>query len=86
MATEATLSKIGWGFFEMAEKHFKGVKINNCDGVELVNQLEVFKNAIRGDLKWMKQIEGKANSRGISIDSMLTTDALWLMNQKSINN
>jgi hypothetical protein len=86
MATEATLSKIGWGFFEMAEKHFKGIKINNCDGVELVNQLEVFKNAIRGDLKWMKQIEGKANSRGISIDSMLTTDALWLMNQKSINN
>lgn len=36
-------------------------------------------NRIKNDVKWMELIQQKAEERSISIDSMLTKEALWLL-------
>lgn len=83
IATEATLPKIGWGFFEQAEKYFRGVKNSQISGFRIQKQIRDFKIAISGDKKWMEQIQQKAKERGISADSMLTLDALWIIENKN---
>ena len=40
--------------------------------------VEYYKNKIRSDANWLKQIEEKARSRGVSVDSMVTLDAIWM--------
>ena len=39
--------------------------------------------AIKGDAKWIEQIQQKAKDRGISADSMLTLDAIWQINNSN---
>ncbi|MBL7910709.1 MAG: hypothetical protein JNJ41_06630 [Bacteroidia bacterium] len=72
MATSSNLNGFGWGFFDNVEILFKS---KNADQIREIRQ------SIKGDNNWMEQIEQKAKARGISADSMLTTDALWLMQQ-----
>ena len=83
MATEATLPKIGWGFFENIENVFKGVWVPKVEKVKDITELEETRRSIRGDIKWMKQIEGKAKERKISVDSMLTLDAIWTLEHQN---
>jgi hypothetical protein len=47
--------------------------------------LKDLRGAIKGDNKWMSEIEQKAQKRGISIDSMLTLDAFWVLEQQKNN-
>ena len=85
MATEATLSKIGWGFLENVEMFFKGIKTPVSEKMDLIRRLKDLRRAIKGDNKWMSEIEQKAQKRGISIDSMLTLDAMWVLEQQKNN-
>jgi hypothetical protein len=85
MATEATLSKIGWGFLENVEMFFKGIKTPVSEKMDLIRRLKDLRGAIKGDNKWMSEIEQKAQKRGISIDSMLTLDAMWVLEQQKNN-
>ena len=78
MATEANLSRIGWGFFEDMEHYFKGDNY-----VQDRKKRKELKRSILGDKNWMKDIEVKANKKGISIDSMINLDVLWIINQQS---
>ncbi|MDO8999332.1 MAG: hypothetical protein Q7W45_06170 [Bacteroidota bacterium] len=75
MATEANLSNIGWGFFEKMERNFKGV-INLKNTTNHINDL---KKKILEDKKWMEDINKKAIKKNISVDSMLTLDAMWII-------
>lgn len=43
--------------------------------------IKIMKENIKRDQKWMEQISGKAKERNISIDSMITLDAIWQLNQ-----
>lgn len=76
MATSSNINGLGWGFFDNVEILFKS---KNADQINAIRQ------SIKGDKNWMKQIEQKAKLRGISADSMLTTDALWLLQQSKTN-
>jgi hypothetical protein len=85
MATEATLPQIGWGFLDNSESFFKGVKTPVEKKLDFIQRLKDLRRAIKGDNKWMSEIEQKAQKRGISVDSMLTLDALWVLEQKKNN-
>ena len=72
MASSSNLNGFGWGFFDKMETFFKNKN---------VSKIYEIKQWIKGDNNWMKQIGQKAKVRNISVDSMLTTDALWLLEQ-----
>lgn len=87
MVTEANLPKFPWGFvkntlaafspgydtifFEKREEEARFKK-------ELRNHIFV----IRNNEDWMKTIREKAKKQGISVDSMVVRDAMWIMDQK----
>ncbi|HKJ78660.1 MAG TPA: hypothetical protein VKA10_03950 [Prolixibacteraceae bacterium] len=77
MATEATLPEFGWGFIENTFNLFKGNKQSAEYDAEFQQKVINLKNYIRTDKKWMEQIERKANEKNVSVDSMLTLDAIW---------
>lgn len=80
MATESTLSNFGWGFIERYYNIISGIKEPDWADNK---KLEEAKRSIRGNAKWMEQIVIKAEKLGISIDSMVTNDAYWvLQNQR----
>ncbi len=82
MATEANLPKFGWGFIEETYNLFKGIKTKKTSDIEYRSKLTNLRNYIKTDKRWMKKIEQKANLRDISVDSMITIDAAWQLQQK----
>lgn len=84
MATESSLPKIGWGFFERMEDFFNG-KQKNEKPLTASEKLQETKQAIMGDKNWMEQIKQKALKRNVTVDSMLTIDAIWLLEQSKTN-
>ena len=64
---------------------FKGIKTPVSEKMDLIRRLKDLRRAIKGDNKWMSEIEQKAQKRGISIDSMLTLDAIWVIEQQKNN-
>lgn len=84
MATEATLPNLGWGFLENAEMFFKGVHLKNDNDYK--QQIKQLKKVIKGDKNWVIQINEKALKREITFDSMLTIDAIWLLNKNNSKN
>ena len=81
LATEATLPNLGWGFIENTYNHFKGITIEKP--TPLSQKILNLKNYIRTDKKWMENIEIKAAEKGISIDSMISLDAIWAINNEN---
>ncbi len=43
-------------------------------------EIQKIKNRILSDENWLNQVKQKATKRGISVDSMLTLDAIWVYN------
>jgi len=87
MVTEANLRKFPWGFIKNTlaalnpdydttffEKRAKEANYQK----ELQDHIFV----IRNNEDWMKTIRGKAKKQGISVDSMVVRDAMWIMEQK----
>lgn len=77
MATEATLPGFGWGFIENTYDLFKGIKKNAILDIEFQTKVTNLRNYIKTDKKWMEQIEKKAVLNKVTVDSMLTLDAIW---------
>lgn len=77
MATEATLPELGWGFIENAYNLFKGIKTKPKYDAEFQRKVNDLRNYIKTDKNWMEQIEKKAVLNKISVDSMLTLDAIY---------
>jgi hypothetical protein len=82
MATEATLPKLGWGFIETLSDFFKGIKPTSKNDAEFQEKLNILRNNIKTDKNWMEKIAEKAANRKISVDSMLTLDAIYLIQQE----
>lgn len=81
MATEATLSALGWDFIENTYNLFKNKGVFGDDFHTKVTNL---RNQIKRDKEWLKKIEEKAASRKISVDSMLTIDAIWMIERGEV--
>ena len=76
MATEANLPGFGWGFIENA---YNLLNNNSVSGVDagFQEKLLVLREYIKSDKNWMEEITKKAAKRKISVDSMITLDATW---------
>lgn len=81
MATDANLSSLGWGFIENMYNCFKGVKKQSVLDAEFQQRVLNLRNYIKTDKNWMKQIEEKAILNKVSVDSMITLDAIWQTQQ-----
>jgi hypothetical protein len=81
MATEATLPQIGWGFLENVSKVLKAGSIQRKEKPVLKADLDAMRLTIKADKNWMNQIKQKALVNMISVDSMITTDAIWQLQQ-----
>ena len=79
MATEATLPGLGWGFVERAYDMFTNPDYKEIDLNEFQEKVRRLRNKIKSSEEWMKSIESKANKKNISVDSMLTLDAIWVI-------
>ena len=74
-ATEPNMSNLGWGFVDSA------YNILNHDTI--FEQVVLMRSKIRTDSAWMKSISEKAKTWHIPVDSMLTLDALWMIQRQN---
>jgi hypothetical protein len=77
MATEATLPKLGWGFIENLSDFFRGINPTSGNDAEFQQKVTNLREYIKTDKNWMAQIKEKAASRKITVDSMITLDAIY---------
>jgi len=70
--TEATLNKFGGGFVDMAYETY-------CHPGLKKEKIQEMKGKIRSTSEWFKNIIIKAGERNISVDSMLTLDAIYTL-------
>jgi hypothetical protein len=73
MASECNLYRLGYGFIE---EMYKLLPIFNK---LYQSKLEFYKIGIQQDAAWYEQIQNKARDKNISVDSMLTLDAMYLL-------
>ena len=82
MATEATLPNLGWGFIENVYNHFKGIRMQNGRSPEFIKRMNEYRSYIKNDAKWMEGIAQRAETSGLSVDSLITIDAIWQVEQE----
>ncbi len=75
IATEPNLKKLGYGFFSTVKNAYG----NSLKGVDY--KIPYVKEIMRGNKDWMKEVAKKSKEKGISVDSMMTIDALWFLTQ-----
>lgn len=74
--TPSTLYKFGNGFIDMVYSTY-------CKPDPSKEQIQAVKGIILGDSAWISQVRSKAESRQISVDSMLTLDAMYVLTKKN---
>jgi hypothetical protein len=79
MGTPATMKNFGWGFIEKAYKHFTGKMNYDRDDPLFIDKVASLKRNMQGDPEWLTNITNKAKEKNISVDSMMTLDAIWLI-------
>ncbi|MDH4474370.1 MAG: hypothetical protein QE487_17325 [Fluviicola sp.] len=84
LATDANLSDLGWGFIDKAEKVLRDPATKRYLNNNYNRKLEFLKQGMRGDKNWMGNIAKKAAEKHISLDSMLTLDAQWVLHQYEV--
>lgn len=77
-ATSAHLEGLGWG----ALSEFKRV-LQSGDTDIMQQEIDAIIDQIRGNEEWYNSLIPKAEARGISIDSMLYMDALWMYQEQN---
>ncbi len=77
ISTESTLDKIGWGFIENAEKHFKNSDEATVKTEDYNQKVRNFIGLIKKDSKWLSDATKRAKERNISLDSCLVLEAMW---------
>ncbi len=76
MASEASLADFGWGIIDdLYNLYSKGEKGLNHRSRKII--LERMKRKIRSNEDWMADVHRKAQLNTISVDSMITLDAIW---------
>ncbi|MDB5274105.1 MAG: hypothetical protein JWO58_2472 [Chitinophagaceae bacterium] len=73
MASEVTISDFGWGFIEDMYKLYT----NQLDLAKFKSDVEGYKNYIKNDKNWVEGAAKRAAQNSISVDSMITLDAIW---------
>ncbi len=74
--TESSLNHFGFGFIDAA---FKTLSNDTISDIEFSKKVKSMRNTIKVQPIWMKAITEKARSGNISVDSMLTRDAIWMV-------
>ena len=77
MHTEATLHKFGGGFVDLCYETF-------FDQSKRKQEIQEMKGKIRGTKTWFDSVVEKASNQNISIDSMLTLDAIYMLEQEGL--
>jgi hypothetical protein len=70
--SEATLKRFGNGFVRMAYETY-------CEKAVYREKMQQIKESIVGTKEWYQDVVNKASERGISVDSMLTLDAIYVL-------
>jgi len=78
MATEATLDKLGWNFIENVYDLLQISKNKQYD-MSFWDKVIKVKDKMRSDQKWKDYLVQKAKEKNISLDSMMTIDAIWVI-------
>lgn len=91
MANEANLPFFPWGAVENLLRPFEPGYKNNIEQKKAEaykEKLEIERNIsiMKADEKWLNDIKQKAEKNGISVDSMLYLDAIWLIESKKEQN
>lgn len=76
---EATLRKFGGGFVDLCYETY-------CDPFLRSRKIQKVKERIKANPEWFKTVIGKAKDQHLSIDSALTLDALYTLDQESEQN
>jgi hypothetical protein len=82
MAAEAMLPGLGWGFIENMYNEINGIKIIPVVKSDFQDTVKNVSAYILTDETWMEHIINKAATNNISVDSMLTFDAIWQVQQE----
>lgn len=80
MATEATLPGLGWGFIERLFNHFRPANESSSRS-DFKEKVAALREYMRTDTQWMELLRKKATDRKISLDSMMTLDAIYQVEQ-----
>jgi hypothetical protein len=76
ITTDANLYNAGWDFIDAANR----VLQNNSNLIEgYDDKIENLKAYIPRDSGWIQSVRLKATQRGITVDSMITLDAVWMV-------
>jgi hypothetical protein len=81
MANDASLYPLGWGFLDQAYAALGGFDRGDPLDMAYQKNLEEKKQSISADSNWMKNIRQKAKDNAISVDSALTMDAIYILDQ-----
>jgi hypothetical protein len=82
MATDANLYGFGWGFIERLCNYFHGIPEEPIHDAEFMNKVKIARNGIKDNREWFNAVIEKAKNKKISVDSMLTLDAIWAVEQE----
>ena len=97
LATAHNWGNIGWGFIEDTYDLFKGIVpvavttkgthsmfkgMLAVNPIDYINELNDTRMAILGDKHWMVEVEKGAKEKGISVDSAVTLNAIWIIEHK----
>jgi len=83
LATAHNYINLGWGFIDTAYCMFKGTYPNHIKSTIPSERLAEIKEGIKTDNEWLQQIEISAKERGISLDSAININALWMIGQEN---
>ena len=81
ICSEGGLSRFSWGFIDdLYSLYFDAPPRSQA----LESSIRLSKQAISRDANWLKSIEKKALDKGISVDSMMTLDAIFMYEKRKL--
>lgn len=78
MATDGTLPGLGWGFIENTYNLFS-IDIATQKKMELIERTKI---AIKSSKEWLHNVERQAKEKGITLDSCIEANAIWMAEQE----
>ncbi len=82
MGSNPTMSDLGWGFIEYTYDAFHRLEYKSNHTTEFLNKINEIRNYILNDKDWLEKMKEKAQRKNITVDSMITLDAIWILQNK----
>lgn len=83
LATTPNMATIGWGFIDTTYNMLKNSNTPHpLNAAAYSEKIKEIKEKIMDDKNWMEQIKEGAKEKGITIDSALTLNAIWMFGQE----